>query len=198
MNPHDINELEDFYYNYINEFPFTNISNTPQTNIINNYLDTLHMAMNDTADYEDEEENVDETFPISNVEHLLNTVYGNNGSSIIITTNAHNLLSNRLAELFESFMTNIPTHEQTDVPLPMTQCAFDAIPEKIFSNAQKENESISDTCAICQEKYTSDSAIKILSCNHVLHKECASEWLLKHHHLCPLCRHDCGEHVAMM
>ncbi len=43
------------------------------------------------------------------------------------------------------------------------------------------------TCSICLEEIRNDS--KELSCKHVFHDKCITEWLKKAH-TCPTCRHQ--------
>lgn len=81
-----------------------------------------------------------------------------------------------------------------DVRTPMTADAISNIPEKTFKEITEINKN--DTCAICQEKYTEDTIVKILPCNHYFHKDCIGTWFGIYHHICPVCRSDSGEHTT--
>jgi hypothetical protein len=66
--------------------------------------------------------------------------------------------------------------------------------EKKFNEITNEDKC--DSCSICQDKFVEESILKILPCGHYFHKDCIGTWLRECHHICPLCRADCGEHQA--
>ncbi|KAL3938402.1 MAG: hypothetical protein SGBAC_006683 [Bacillariaceae sp.] len=48
-------------------------------------------------------------------------------------------------------------------------------------------------CCICLDGYASGDTIgasKNVECNHVFHKDCIMDWMMKNHNQCPLCRVD--------
>lgn len=83
-----------------------------------------------------------------------------------------------------------------DVRTPLTQSAIRNLIEKKFSEITDSNRT--EECAICQDKFNNDSVINILPCHHYFHKDCIQTWLNQYHHICPVCRADCGEHQAQM
>ncbi|XP_051877494.1 E3 ubiquitin-protein ligase RNF128 isoform X3 [Pristis pectinata] len=46
-----------------------------------------------------------------------------------------------------------------------------------------------DTCAVCIEAYKPNDVVRILTCNHLFHKNCIDPWLLEHR-TCPMCKCD--------
>lgn len=50
-----------------------------------------------------------------------------------------------------------------------------------------ENEKV---CSICLSEFLDEEIIsKLPECNHIFHKECIREWLMRNH-ICPFCRND--------
>lgn len=82
-----------------------------------------------------------------------------------------------------------------DVRTPMTENAFNNLPEKKFNEITEQDKCT--TCAICQDTFENESVLKILPCRHYFHKTCIERWLRECHHICPVCRADCGEHTAV-
>lgn len=50
-------------------------------------------------------------------------------------------------------------------------------------------------CAICLEK---NNISVELPCKHCFHENCASEWLLNHSKLCPMCKGDVEEKLKLV
>jgi len=48
---------------------------------------------------------------------------------------------------------------------------------------------IDNLCGICSERYEYHTIATALKCRHCFCTYCAMEWLIKHSHLCPTCRH---------
>ncbi|XP_019377175.1 PREDICTED: E3 ubiquitin-protein ligase RNF128 [Gavialis gangeticus] len=46
-----------------------------------------------------------------------------------------------------------------------------------------------DSCAVCIEAYKPNEVVRILTCNHLFHKNCIDPWLLEHR-TCPMCKCD--------
>lgn len=75
------------------------------------------------------------------------------------------------------------------------------LPEKIYrSNAEsEENETMEESdqdecCPICLVEYEDGETLRVLPCNHYMHKTCVDEWLVNHPS-CPSCRHSLSELV---
>ena len=48
---------------------------------------------------------------------------------------------------------------------------------------------VNDTCAVCLSTFKENETVRILSCNHIYHKDCIDRWLLnKEEPNCPKCR----------
>uniref|UniRef100_A0A672UE37 Ring finger protein 128 n=1 Tax=Strigops habroptila TaxID=2489341 RepID=A0A672UE37_STRHB len=46
-----------------------------------------------------------------------------------------------------------------------------------------------DSCVVCIELYKPNEVVRILTCNHLFHKNCIDPWLLEHR-TCPMCKCD--------
>ncbi|XP_066496144.1 E3 ubiquitin-protein ligase RNF128 [Tiliqua scincoides] len=53
----------------------------------------------------------------------------------------------------------------------------------------KETGSDGENCAVCIEVYKPNDVVRILTCNHLFHKNCIDPWLLEHR-TCPMCKCD--------
>lgn len=88
------------------------------------------------------------------------------------------LLENRIERIEQQ-----DNQEKPTTPLIILRCSEQQNFASEFTNTNTTHES----CAICIEKYMSDSKIAIIDkCNHMYHEECISEWLRKNP-VCPIC-----------
>lgn len=55
----------------------------------------------------------------------------------------------------------------------------------------------SDTCAICQENYTSGQTICELECHHLFHISCIDNWGI-YKQECPMCRRQIPYHLSYL
>lgn len=66
--------------------------------------------------------------------------------------------------------------------------------QSMFASWRRIEESDSEAeCCICLDGYASGDNIgasKNVECNHVFHKDCIMDWMMKNHNQCPLCRVD--------
>ncbi|CAJ1952851.1 unnamed protein product [Cylindrotheca closterium] len=66
--------------------------------------------------------------------------------------------------------------------------------QSMFSSWRRmESDSEQAECCICLDNYDPGSIIcasKNVECNHVFHKDCIMDWMMKNHNQCPLCRVD--------
>lgn len=67
----------------------------------------------------------------------------------------------------------------------MTDREINEIPVVLFKDVEGAWEA--DSCSICLENYTEESECKMLSCHHLYHSSCISEWL-KISKECPVCK----------
>lgn len=92
-----------------------------------------------------------------------------------------------ITSLFEVFIDNTVSNneEYEDVKVTISEKEFNNLKcEKIVSN---ENER---ECNICIDSYKEGDDIVYLPCEHVFHKECIYNWLVKEKVNCPICRCD--------
>eukprot|EP00804_Cyclotella_cryptica_P006232 CCRYP_020769-RA/>CCRYP_020769-RA protein AED:0.14 eAED:0.14 QI:1059/1/1/1/0.75/0.8/5/231/868 len=74
------------------------------------------------------------------------------------------------------------------------------IPEKIYSSNENNNSSVEDEskeddcCPICLVDYEDGDTLRVLPCNHYMHKTCVDAWLINNPS-CPSCRHSLRELV---
>ncbi|KAL3780817.1 hypothetical protein ACHAWO_004463 [Cyclotella atomus] len=80
---------------------------------------------------------------------------------------------------------------------------INTLPEKIYrtntESGAEESESKEETneeecCPICLVEYEDGESLRVLPCNHYMHKSCVDEWLVNHPS-CPSCRHSLSELV---
>ncbi len=69
---------------------------------------------------------------------------------------------------------------------------IDTIPEKIYNSAENEeseDDDKEDCCPICLVEYENGDELRVLPCNHYMHKSCVDSWL-QNHPSCPSCRYS--------
>ncbi|XP_040526712.1 LOW QUALITY PROTEIN: E3 ubiquitin-protein ligase RNF128 isoform X1 [Gallus gallus] len=60
---------------------------------------------------------------------------------------------------------------------------------RTLKQGDKETGPDGDSCAVCIELYKPNEVVRILTCNHLFHKNCIDPWLLEHR-TCPMCKCD--------
>ncbi|NXA45976.1 RN128 ligase, partial [Nothocercus julius] len=60
---------------------------------------------------------------------------------------------------------------------------------RTLKEGDKETGPDGDSCAVCIELYKPNEVVRILTCNHLFHKNCIDPWLLEHR-TCPMCKCD--------
>ncbi|XP_014456337.3 E3 ubiquitin-protein ligase RNF128 isoform X1 [Alligator mississippiensis] len=60
---------------------------------------------------------------------------------------------------------------------------------RTLKQGDKETGPDGDSCAVCIEAYKPNEVVRILTCNHLFHKNCIDPWLLEHR-TCPMCKCD--------
>ncbi|NXL34476.1 RN128 ligase, partial [Glaucidium brasilianum] len=60
---------------------------------------------------------------------------------------------------------------------------------RTLKQGDKEMGPDGDSCAVCIEQYKPNDVVRILTCNHLFHKNCIDPWLLEHR-TCPMCKCD--------
>lgn len=68
----------------------------------------------------------------------------------------------------------------------LTKTQVNKLPIVSFSKYQYKKE---DKCVICQYEFKNNERIRKLPCEHLFHKECVDEWLLKDK-ACPCCKKE--------
>lgn len=61
------------------------------------------------------------------------------------------------------------------------------------ASSMLENDQNSNMCSICLEPYEVGDEVcssNTKQCEHMFHLNCISDWLMKHHDHCPMCRCD--------
>lgn len=53
-----------------------------------------------------------------------------------------------------------------------------------------ENDIPANACMVCLEAMRDDDMTKLLTCGHLYHAPCITEWLVCHKAVCPLCRYE--------
>lgn len=64
--------------------------------------------------------------------------------------------------------------------------------DRKYENIDEKTKNINENCPICLDKFNPDDTVKEITCNHVFHSECITEWLTKENYNCPVCRKEVG------
>ncbi|KFP00746.1 E3 ubiquitin-protein ligase RNF128, partial [Calypte anna] len=67
--------------------------------------------------------------------------------------------------------------------------AIEQLELRTLKQGDKETGPDGDTCVVCIELYKPNEVVRILTCNHLFHKNCIDPWLLEHR-TCPMCKCD--------
>ncbi|XP_051486429.1 E3 ubiquitin-protein ligase RNF128 isoform X1 [Apus apus] len=67
--------------------------------------------------------------------------------------------------------------------------AIEQLQLRTLKQGDKEIGPDGDCCVVCIEPYKPNEVVRILTCNHVFHKNCIDPWLLEHR-TCPMCKCD--------
>jgi Ring finger domain len=102
---------------------------------------------------------------------------------------------------FATFLNAIINPLGPRVAVTLTDDALSKLKEMTYDEVKMELPNISqeEACSICFLKLTeNEEKFKyiILECKHVFHSECINEHLTKYDYHCPICREECGEHIA--
>ncbi|KAM6253754.1 E3 ubiquitin-protein ligase RNF128 [Porphyrio hochstetteri] len=67
--------------------------------------------------------------------------------------------------------------------------AIEQLQLRTLKQGDKETGPDGDCCVVCIELYKPNEVVRILTCNHLFHKNCIDPWLLEHR-TCPMCKCD--------
>ncbi|NWH25387.1 E3 ubiquitin-protein ligase RNF128 isoform X2 [Grus americana] len=67
--------------------------------------------------------------------------------------------------------------------------AIEQLQLRTLKQGDKETGPDGDSCVVCIELYKPNEVVRILTCNHLFHKNCIDPWLLEHR-TCPMCKCD--------
>ncbi|KAM9274459.1 E3 ubiquitin-protein ligase RNF128 [Morus bassanus] len=67
--------------------------------------------------------------------------------------------------------------------------AIEQLQLRTLKQGDKETGPDGDSCVVCLELYKPNEVVRILTCNHLFHKNCIDPWLLEHR-TCPMCKCD--------
>ena len=70
----------------------------------------------------------------------------------------------------------------------LTKNQFDKLPDVEYD---KDKYSENYQCIICMEEFEKNEIVKLLPCEHIFHKNCIKQWLLKQK-TCPFCKAEIG------
>lgn len=93
------------------------------------------------------------------------------------------------------------TNQFIDVPVTLTDNALDKIKDLTYKELKERNPKIDsdEKCAICMALLSEDNdnfKYNCLPCNHSYHTECIKQYLKDYDYHCPICKKECGDHVA--
>uniref|UniRef100_A0A8D0F8C0 Ring finger protein 128 n=1 Tax=Strix occidentalis caurina TaxID=311401 RepID=A0A8D0F8C0_STROC len=78
---------------------------------------------------------------------------------------------------------------RTQVSLCVPLLAIEQLQLRTLKQGDKETGPDGDSCVVCIELYKPNEVVRILTCNHLFHKNCIDPWLLEHR-TCPMCKCD--------
>lgn len=84
-----------------------------------------------------------------------------------------------------------------DVKLTLTKDALDSIKDVTYDELQ--NVDPEDKCVICFGKLIENKdeyKYNVMPCNHIFHNTCIKEYLTNYEYHCPICKKECGDHIA--
>ncbi|XP_074771161.1 E3 ubiquitin-protein ligase RNF128 [Athene noctua] len=67
--------------------------------------------------------------------------------------------------------------------------AIEQLQLRTLKPGDKETGPDGDSCVVCIEQYKPNEVVRILTCNHLFHKNCIDPWLLERR-TCPMCKCD--------
>lgn len=100
----------------------------------------------------------------------------------------NNVFSSMFEVLFDPIVTTTATEEFEDVKVTLSPKEFSKFP--CITLNETDRQYFSKDCNICIESYTAGDTIVQLPCEHIFHRNCISNWLLKEKINCPVCRSD--------
>ncbi|XP_074963172.1 E3 ubiquitin-protein ligase RNF128 isoform X1 [Phalacrocorax aristotelis] len=65
--------------------------------------------------------------------------------------------------------------------------AIEQLQLRTLKQGDKETGPDGDSCVVCIEPYKPNEVVRVLTCNHLFHKNCIDPWLLEHR-TCPMCK----------
>ena len=108
-----------------------------------------------------------------------------------------------------SFRTNLAIRDYLEnllldffrpVDLRLTEDEFRALPRRVMGRPLMRELELSECpdCPICMEQIRSRQHCTVLPCKHLMHVNCARQWLMEHctKPTCPLCRCNCRHETA--
>lgn len=118
---------------------------------------------------------IDITFPITNPIH--STIDFGHG----------NITRKELLHVIQTFYEHIYTEEEKTSPPSSYTVVSECFDCPDTSTCINDTDCVNDRCSICLDNYEEKQAGK-LSCNHVFHVECITQWLNQPNRTCPCCR----------
>lgn len=127
-------------------------------------------------------------------QRVINNVYNVRRSIELneVLSRSHNQLLPALDTIFTSmyevFIDNTLPEEYEDVKVTISDNEFKKL--KCEDVTKEKTELLSKECNICIDTYKEGEEIVYLPCEHIFHKDCIYDWLVKEKVNCPICRCD--------
>lgn len=189
--PNLYNEVSNFFSNFL-----TNIST----------IDTIDNNENDSSSDSESSDNneIDENdYDIgsnSPLLRILDNIDNNNGRRLRIRIG--NINNNRLIhDSILVFRNSSPNSTLTPSPIldsVMNDVKLTILPEELnkIKIYKYDLEESCKSCIICLEIFKENDEIKKMVCSHIYHASCIDKWLSEYNYRCPICRVECGAHIA--
>lgn len=156
--------------------PINSDNPNPSNIVIQNNSIVAHILANIDGEEEDEEAN-NETDSSLNIRQAS---YRRGSRRILSSPNSEEDITSLLPENIRDLDVKKVLIDINDVPIAMI---------KDLTKIQNNTE-----CSICYDPFVVTDLVRVLPCNHQMHRRCVDDYLQKESYLCPMCKEPAGKY----